>query len=134
MNQNIDVALVLWNTDVIQLASLVLCRRNLVSMGIEPSEGLDRIGDVIASSGAPVVVFDLEPPYARSAAVLGQLLNRFIDRSFVMTCADPMLAVKATPWLSGHNIFQKPYAMADMADTVCSLIRLHSPTTSSFVM
>ncbi len=57
--------------------------------------------------------------------------NRFIDRSFVMTCADPMLAVKATPWLSGHNIFQKPYAMADIADTVCSLIRLHSPTTSS---
>ena len=134
MNHNIDVALVLWNTDVIQLASLVLCRRNLVSTGIEPSEGLDRIGDVIASSGAPVVVFDLEPPYARSAAVLSQLLNRFIDRSFVMTCADPMLAVKATPWLSGHNIFQKPYAMADMADTVCSLIRLHSSSTSSFVM
>jgi len=134
MNRHIDVALVLWNPDVIQLVSHVLCRRKLVSTGLEPSEGLDRISDLIASSGAPVIVFDLEPPYARSSAVLAQLLSRFIDRSFVMTCADPLLATKATPWLSAHRLFQKPYETAEIADTVCSMFRLHSYRASSFVM
>ena len=136
MKRNIDVALVLWNPDVIQLMSHVLCRRNLVSSGIEPSEGMERITDVIASSGAPVVVFDLEPPYARSAAVAKELLNRFPDRGFVMTCADPLLAVKSAPWLAMYSIFQKPYETDDIAAMVSSMVRrtLRQVAACSFVM
>ena len=136
MKRNIDVALVLWNTDVIELMSHVLCRRNLLSSGIEPSEGTERITAVIASSGAPVVVFDLEPPYARSAAVAKELLNRFPDRGFVMTCADPLLAVKSAPWLAMYSIFQKPYETDEIAATVCGMVHrsLRHAAACSFVM
>ena len=136
MKGNIDVALVLWNPDVIQLMAHVLCRRNLVSSGIEPSEGMERITDVIASSGAPVVVFDLEPPYARSASVAKELLNRFPDRGFVMTCADPLIAVKSAPWLAMYSIFQKPYETDDVAAMVSSMVRrtLRQVAACSFVM
>jgi DNA-binding NtrC family response regulator len=136
MKRNIDVALVLWNPDVIQLMSHVLCRRNLASTGIEPSEGMERITDVIASSGAPVVVFDLDPPYARSAAAAKELLNRFPDRGFVMTCADPLLAVKSAPWLAMYSIFQKPYETDDVVAIVSSMIRrtLRQVAACSFVM
>jgi len=136
MKRNIDVALVLWNPDVIQLMSHVLHRRNLLSSGIEPSEGMERITDVIASSGAPVVVLDLEPPYARSSAVAKELLNRFPDRGFVMTCADPLLAVRSAPWLAMYSIFQKPYETDDIAAMVSSMVRrtLRHVAACSFVM
>src|SRR5262245_52121391 len=136
MKRNVDVALVLWNPDVIQLMSLVLCRRNLLSCGLEPSEGMDRIADTIASSGAPVVVFDLDPPYARSAACAKELLNRFPDRGFVMTCADPILAVRSAPWLAMYSIFQKPYETDEIAATVCGMVHrtLRHVAACSFVM
>jgi hypothetical protein len=136
MKRNMDVALVLWNTDVIQLMSLVLYRRNIISSGLEPSVGMDRISDVIASSGASVVVFDLAPPYARSAAIAGELLRRFPDRGFVMTCADPILAVRSAPWLAMYSIFQKPYEVDEVATTICGMARraAHNVAACSFVM
>ena len=136
MKRNADVALILWNPDVIQLMSLVLGRRKLISSGLEPSAGTDKITDVIASCGAPVIVFDLAPPYCSSAAVLRDLMNRFPDRSFLMTCADPVLAIRKAPWLAMHMLFQKPYEADDLAQTVCAMARrtLHSFTACSFVM
>ncbi|PYS17624.1 MAG: hypothetical protein DMG11_34620 [Acidobacteria bacterium] len=89
MNTRIDVALILWNPDVIQLVSFVLLHRNLRSRGVEPSRGAEEIQDLIASCGPTVVVFDLKPPYDESSSVVRSLLCRFPDRSFVMTCADP---------------------------------------------
>jgi hypothetical protein len=123
MNTHIDVALILWNTDVIQLVSLVLLNRDLKSCGLEPSEGPKRIEDLIVSCSPSVVVFDLDPPYDHSAAVALHLLDRFPDRSFVMTCADPSLALKKAPWLSGHPMFQKPYEVDKIANTVGSMVR-----------
>jgi hypothetical protein len=123
MNTRTDVALILWNTDVIQLVSLVLLHRNLKSCGLEPSEGTERIEDLIVSCSPSVVVFDLDPPYDRSAAVALRLLRRFPDRSFVMTCADPPIALKNAPWLSRHPLFQKPYELDEIANTVRSLVR-----------
>jgi hypothetical protein len=122
MNTCLDVALILWNKDVIQLVSLVLLRRNLKSDGVEPSEGPEKIEALIASSSPTVVVFDLDPPYDRSAAVISHLLNRFPDRSFVMTCADPVLALRSAPWLSSHPVFQKPYEMDEIAATVLAMV------------
>src|SRR5262245_35927928 len=107
--KNINIALILWNTDVIDLMSFVLCQQKLTSRGVEPSQGEERIEELIASCNPSVVVFDLEPPYARSSAVLLHLVKRFPDRSFVLTCADPVLAVMSAPRLLGHPIFQKPY-------------------------
>src|SRR5439155_3233983 len=66
MNTRIDVALILWNPDVIQLVSFVLLHRNLRSRGVEPSRGAEEIQDLIASCGPTVVVFDLKPPYDES--------------------------------------------------------------------
>jgi hypothetical protein len=123
MNINIDVALILWNTDVIELVSLVLLHRNLSSSGLEPSEGAERMEDLIVSCGPRVVVFDLDPPYVRSAGVALRLLDRFPGPSFVMTCADPTLALCNAPWLSGHPMFQKPYEIDVIADTVRSMVR-----------
>ncbi|HYR41392.1 MAG TPA: hypothetical protein VER98_00070 [Terriglobia bacterium] len=123
MKTLIDVALILWNTDVIELVSLVLLRRNLKSCGLEPSQGLEKIEDLIASGSPSVVVFDLDPPYDRSAAIALGLLDRFPDCSFVMTCADSALARKKAPWLSGHPVFQKPYEIDEIANTVRSMVR-----------
>ena len=123
MNTCIDVALILWNPDVINLMSLVLLHRNLRSCGIEPSEGVARIEGLIESCGPSVVIFDLDPPYGRSSAVALDLLDRFPDRYFVMTCADPILALKNAPWLSGHPVFQKPYEVEAIANTVRSMVR-----------
>jgi hypothetical protein len=123
MKNSIDVALILWNTDIIELLSLVLLRRDLISCGFEPSESTDRIEDLIVSCGASVVIFDLYPPYERSAAVAQHLLDRFPDRSFVMTCADSALALKKAPWLSAHTMFQKPYEIDDVANNVRSLVK-----------
>jgi hypothetical protein len=122
MKTHIDVALILWNTDVIELASLVLCRRNLKSCGVEPCAGLERILDLIRTLGPRVVVFDLDPPYDRSAAVALHLMDRFPDRAFVITCADSALALKKAPWVSRFPLFEKPYEIEHMADTVRSMV------------
>jgi len=123
MNTTTDVALILWNTDVIDVVSFVLLRRNLRSRGLEPSEGRERIEDLILSCSPSVVIFDLDPPYDRSAAIVSDLLDRFRDCSFVMTCADSTLALKKAPWLSRYAQFQKPYEIDEMANTVRSLVR-----------
>src|SRR5262245_38086311 len=123
MNTHIDVALFLWNPDVIELMSWLLLHRNLKSCGVEPSEGADRMEDLIVSCGPSVVVFDLDPPYDVSASVASHLLDRFSDVSFVLTCADSALALKKAPWLSGYPLFQKPYEMDAIADTVHSMVR-----------
>jgi len=126
MNRSIDVALILWNQDVIHLMSVVLLDRNLMSCGLEPSEGLEKIEDLIISSRPSVVVFDLDPPYQRSAAVAQDLLCGFPDVSFVMTCADPVLALKKAPWLSTYPMFQKPYDIPEIVNTLGSLVRVAS--------
>jgi len=123
MNTTTDVALILWNTDVIDVVSFVLLRRNLRSRGLEPSEGRERIEDLILSCSPSVVIFDLDPPYDRSAAIVSDLLDRFRDCSFVMTCADSNLALKKAPWLSRYALFQKPYEIDEIANTVRSLVR-----------
>ena len=117
-----EVALVLWNEDLIQLLSMVLLRRDLISSGIEPSQGVEAIEGLIESCNATVVVFDLDPPYGRSAASLLRLLDRFHERSFVVTCADPVLALKSAPWLCGYPIFQKPYELDDLVTTISSRV------------
>ena len=122
MNTNIDVALILWNTDVIDLVSFVLLNRNLKSCGLEPSEGREKIEDFILSCSPRVVMFDLDPPYDRSAALASHLLSRFTNCCFVMTCADPNLALKEAPWLSRHVLFQKPYEIDEIANTARSMV------------
>ena len=121
MKTHVDVALILWNKDVIQLLSFVLSKQNLKSTGVEPSEGLQQIEHLIASSEPLVVVFDLEPPYYRSAPLMLRLVERFHQCSFVMTCADPVLALKNAPWLSNYPFFQKPYQLNEIVETVISL-------------
>src|SRR6516162_4270014 len=122
MNASTDVALILWNPDVIDLMSFVLLRRNVRSRGIEPSEGPERVSDFIRSCSPAVVVLDLDPPYTRSAADALYLLDRFPNQPFVMTCADRMLALSKASWLSCHPLFQKPYQLDDIAQTVHSMV------------
>ena len=123
MKNRTDVALILWNEDVIDLVSLVLLGRDLISHGFEPSEGLDRMENLIALGSPRVVVFDLKPPYARSSEVALQLMARFPNMSFVITCADRTLALKSAPWLSSHRLFQKPYDIDEIASTVSLMAR-----------
>jgi DNA-binding NtrC family response regulator len=123
MNTHIDVALFLWNPDVIELMSVALRERNLKSRGVEPSEGEDKIEDLILSWDPNVVVFDLDPPYDRSAAIARHLHERFPDCSFVITCADSARALKKAPWLSRYRLFEKPYGMEDLANSVRSMVR-----------
>jgi hypothetical protein len=132
MYTRIDVALILWNPDVIQLVSVVLLQRNLKSCGVEPSDGAERIEDLIVSCRPAVVVFDLDPPYDRSAAVALSLQNRFPDCSFVMTCADSVLALKKAPWLARCPMFQKPYEMDEMANVVRSMVRRAPRSVNAF--
>jgi hypothetical protein len=123
MNTHVDVALIVWNQDVIELVSFMLVQRNLKSCGIEPSAGIKRIDALIASSSPSVIVFDLDPPYERSSAVVLRLLDRFPDRSFVITCADSHLVFRKVPWMSAYPVFQKPYEMDKIADAVRLLVR-----------
>ena len=123
MNTHTDVALILWNPDVIELVSLILQRRNLTSCGVEPSKGAKAIEDLLTTSKPNVVVFDLEPPYDQSAAVAKRLLYRFPDPSLVITCADRGLALKKAPWLSDYPVLQKPYEMDDIANIVRFQVR-----------
>jgi hypothetical protein len=122
MNTQIDVALILWNPDVIQWVSLVLLDKNLKCYGIEPSDGVQKMEELIASRGPSLVIFDLDPPYQRSAAVFLRLLDRFPDRSFVITCADPSLAINVAPWLSCHLTLQKPYEPQVIGRIVTSMV------------
>jgi DNA-binding NarL/FixJ family response regulator len=117
-----NIALILWNTDVIDLMSLVLLQWKLTSRGVEPSQGEEAIEQWIASYNPKVVVFDLDPPYARSGAVVSNLIRRFPEQSFVLTCADPILALVKAPALFAHPIFQKPYEPDELAKTVASLV------------
>jgi hypothetical protein len=123
MNISIDVALIVWNTDVIDLLSMILDDRQLRSSGIEPSRGERVIEEFIATRSPSVVIFDLHPPYDQSAAVALGLMDQFADRSFVITCADRKGALKAAPWLRFYPLFQKPYAPDEIADTVRSLVK-----------
>jgi hypothetical protein len=118
-----DVALILWNPDVIDLVAFALDRESLKSFGAEPSQETAALEQLIQSHDPSVVIFDLAPPYDRSAAVLLPLVNRFPSRFFIMTCADKALAIKKAPWLSARPLFQKPYAVAEVADMVSSVIR-----------
>ncbi len=126
MSTQIDVALFLWNPDVIELVSMILLRRNLQSCGVEPSKEIASIEACIAAWSPSVVVFDLAPPYDRSAAGALRLVRRFPDRPFVMTCADKGLALRRAPWLAGHVMFQKPCEVNDVANAVRSLVRRSS--------
>jgi len=122
MNTPIDVALFLWNTDVIHLMSWMLQHRNMKSCGVEPSEGADRIKDLIVSCSPSVVIYDVCPPYEVSTLTAMDLQDRFPEISFVITCADSALAMKKAPWLYGRTVFQKPYEMDVMANTVQSMV------------
>jgi DNA-binding NtrC family response regulator len=122
MNNHTDVALILFNSDVIDLMSFVLLGADLRSCGFEPSEGAERVEEFISSHRPGLVIFDLDPPYRKSTVVLKGLLNRFPDLPFVITCADPMLAIKAAPWLSCHPVFQKPYEPDEIRDVVGSIL------------
>jgi DNA-binding NtrC family response regulator len=122
MNNHTDVALILFNSDVIDLMSFVLLGADLKSCGFEPSEGVDRVEEFISSHCPGLVIFDLDPPYRISTVVLKRLLNRFPDLPFVITCADPTLAINAAPWLCCHHIFQKPYEPDEIRDLVGSML------------
>jgi DNA-binding NtrC family response regulator len=122
MNNHTDVALILFNSDVIDLMSFVLLDADLKSCGFEPSEGADRVEEFISSQRPGLVIFDLDPPYTKSTTVLKRLLNRFPDLPFVITCADPMLAITAAPWLCCHHMFQKPYEPGEIRDVVGSML------------
>lgn len=122
MTKDIDVALILWNPDVIHLATVVLEQRNLKSGGLEPYHTIQEIEEWVVCCEASVVVFDLGPPYNMSARVALYLLNRFPERSFVFTCADPQLATKVAPALSVHPILRKPYYPEEMGNVVEALV------------
>ena len=118
--QNVDVALILWNPDVIEWVSFVLTRLNFKCCGVEPNAGIQNIEQLIASRSPRVVVYDLDPPYQKSADFFLKLIDQFPDRAFLATCADPVLAVKAAPWLVCHVVLQKPYAPDLITKTVVS--------------
>src|SRR5262247_2095397 len=122
MSAQTDVALILWNPDVIQWVSFILLQQNLKCCGIEPSAGPQKMEEMIASHRPSVVVFDLAPPYKHSAAVFLRLLDRFPDRAFVTTCADPIFARKVAPWLSCHLTRQKPYEAEVIEKAVVSRV------------
>lgn len=121
MQASVDVALILWNPDVIELVSFVLSGEDLTSCGVEPSAGEERIAELIASSQPRVVVFDLHPPYDLSAATARRLFDRFPDCCFLVTSANASQALKKAPWLSACPMLQKPYQVDEIASMVNSL-------------
>lgn len=123
MENPIDVALILWNADVIQLVSYVLLSRNLKCDGIEPSCGVKKIEELIASRRPRVVIFDLAPPYENSAAVFFRVNHGFPEPGFVITCADPILAIQSAPRLTSYLMLQKPYEPDAIANAVMSLVK-----------
>jgi DNA-binding response OmpR family regulator len=123
MNRRVDVALILWNPDVIELVSFALLQRHMKSSGIEPSAGVERMENFLRSTTPSVVILDLEPPYERSAELARRLLDRFRDCSFVITCADSALACSRVSWLARYPVFQKPYEILEIARFVRSIVR-----------
>ena len=117
-----DIALILWNPDVIEWVSIVLRQENLKCCGMEPSAGPQKIEELITACGSRVVMLDLAPPYEQSADILLRLLERFPGRLFVLSCADPMLAMKAAPWLSAHVLLQKPYELEVIRKVLVSMV------------
>jgi hypothetical protein len=118
MSTQRDVALFLWNEDIIHMMSWLLLDRNVESDGVEPSEGEDAIESRIACWNPKIVVFDLIPPYQDSAAVLARLIDRFPEMRFIVTCADTTLALRKAPWLSRLRLFQKPYDPYALVDQI----------------
>src|SRR5215467_1776404 len=123
MGIQVDVALILWNPDVIQWVSYVLLQQNLRCCGMEPSVGAEKMEEMIASRHPSVVLLDLAPPYQHSAAIFLRILDRFPDRTFVITYADPIFARKVAPWLSCHLTLQKPYEADVIEKIVVSRVR-----------
>jgi len=128
MKAQIDVALVLWNPDVITVVSMALLQRGLHAAGLEPQEDTATIEELIRSTGSHVVVFDLAPPYSKSGAVAIHLMRSFPSRAFVFTCADPEVALKAQPWLASYRIFRKPYDVLEMAESIAAVRPLREVT------
>jgi hypothetical protein len=124
MNSHIDVALILWNPDVIELMSFALLQRDLRSRGVEPSETMGRIESLLVFWKPDVIAFDLHPPYSESAVIVRRLMHQFPNCPFVMTCADSAYALKKAPWLSRYPLFQKPYAPDAVANTIFSLVNV----------
>lgn len=118
-----DVALVLWNVDVIDLVASLLRERRLSVVGLEPREETERIQEVLTARGPRVVVFDLAPPYRRSGQVAADLLRSFKSSKFIFTCADPKVAFMMEPWLSCYQVFQKPYDVMDLTDVIASTLK-----------
>lgn len=104
-----DVALILWNADVIDWVSLVLQQDRLTCCGIEPRGGAPHLERWIASHYPRLVMLDLAPPYVESTRIFRRLLDSFPDLLFVLTCADPYFAIKAGPWVCDYPTLQKPY-------------------------
>ncbi|HEY2384232.1 MAG TPA: hypothetical protein VGK48_23915 [Terriglobia bacterium] len=117
-----DVALILWNADVIEWVSLVLQQERLTCCGIEPSGGEPHLEQWIASRNPRLVMLDLAPPYEESTKVFRRLLGSSPDRLFVLTCADPSLAIKAGPWVCEYLTLQKPYDPETIRLTLASML------------
>jgi hypothetical protein len=126
----LDVALILWNADVIQWVSYVLLQQDFKCCGIEPSGGVDRIEELIATTGPRLVMLDLAPPYTKSTNDFLHLLERFPRQLFVITCADPLFAIQAAPWLCSQLMLQKPYGPETIRKIVVPLL---SPVPFGFV-
>ena len=56
--RNQNIALILWNPDVIELMSVVRVNETGIA-GVEPSQGAACIEELITSCNSSVVVFDL---------------------------------------------------------------------------
>jgi hypothetical protein len=121
MAQKKDVVLIVWGVDVIELMALALQDCHLTAVGLEPAEEMDRIEEFITSYDPSVIVFDLAPPYRRSAEAAILLLCRFPWLAAVFTCADRKLAQNQEPWLSCRPIFQKPYDIDAITGLIASL-------------
>jgi hypothetical protein len=124
MNTHRDVALFLWNSDIIEMMSWLLLDRHVDSDGVEPSEGYDAIAELILHWTPKVVVFDLMPPYQASSEELARLVKRFPNASFVITCADSTLAQKRASWLSAFPVFEKPYDPFALAHVIHDMVTL----------
>src|SRR5215510_315080 len=83
--ERLDVALILWNSDVIEWVSYVLLQQDFRCCGIEPSDGVNRIEDLIAATRPRLVMLDLAPPYEKSTNDFLHLLERFPRQKFVIT-------------------------------------------------
>jgi hypothetical protein len=123
MNRKTDVALLIWSLDVIEVMSLALLDRHLAAAGLEPAEDIQSMEEFIRSCDPSVVVFDLAPPYRRSARTAELLLRRFPSLPFVFTCADRRLAQMQESWLSSCPVLQKPYDVCAFSELLASMAK-----------